>query len=297
MEISKELATYISEVSNKPLLTFEQERELSKVIQTRLAIHARIKDEKKRKKAENKDFVLGKAIEDITTHNLLLVIKEAFKFSRSNGVDVKNLIAAGNFGLIKAAYLYAPETHNTRFSTYATYWIRQTIFEAVHTNGIIRVPIHILNGKYRHNKINENGIVSDKAIMKEMDIGEKQLKRIRDSNIKMICLDQEISCGNSEDSNPTIGDFIADDNAKSPSEEAMNQDQYDYLHESMNELDDMSKDIVSAQYLADDKIQLRKLGLKYGLTGERIRQIKEKALKTLRKKIKYKMEHGSAEEK
>jgi len=293
MELDLKLATYIQEINSKPLLSFDQERELSKKIQSRLAVHSSIKDEKKRKLHENKDSVLGKAIEELTTYNLRLVIKEAFKFSKATGVNVKDLIGSGNIGLIKGAYLYDSEGHNTRFSTYATYWIRQAMFEIVHSSGAVTVPIHILNGRYRHNKLVESGMVSDKDIMKEMEIDEAKLKRIRDANIRVVSMDQEVSWSHSEDSSATFGDFIPDDKAESPSEGAASKDQYGYLYEAMDELDDMSKDVISAQILADDKVQLREIGKKYGVTGERIRQIREKALKALRKKIEYKTKHGS----
>jgi len=292
MEIEPKLATYIQGINSKPLLTFEQERELSKTIQARLESHSLIESENRRKKSEQKDSILGKAIEDLTTSNLRLVIKEAFKFSKATGVDVKDLIGSGNIGLVKASYLYDSEKHNTRFSTYATYWIRRIMFEAVHNSGAVTIPIHILNGRSHHNKLTEGGMINDKDIMKEMDIDEGQLKRIRDANIHVVSMDQEIS-GNTDENQPTIGEFIADEKAVDPSEGANNQDQYNYLYEAMDELDDMSKDIVSAQILSDDKVQLRKLGRKYGVTGERIRQVRQKALKALRKKIEYKRNHGS----
>ena len=123
-----------------------------------------------------------------------------------------------------------------------------------------------------------------------MEISEKQLFRIRDANVSSVSLDQEISWG--ENSVSTVGDFIADEKAVDPSHGISSQDQYSYLYEAMGELDDVSKDIISAQLLSDDKVQLRQLGEKYGKSGERIRQIREKALKSLRKKIQYKMKHG-----
>lgn len=294
MEVEEQLASYIQDINNKPLLSSERERILSKTIQDRIAVHSRIKDENKRREAENADSIFGQAVEELTTHNLRLVIKEAFRFSRATGVSPKDLIGAGNIGLMKAAYLYDAATHNTKFSTYATYWIRQAMFETVHTSGVVKVPIHILNGRHRHNKLMEAKDLSDKELMEEMEISEKQLQRIRDANISVVSLDQEVSWNGGEDDNvTTIGDFIADEKAVDPSQGAVSQDQYNYLYEAMDELDDMSKDIVSAQILADDKVQLRELGKKYGKTGERIRQIREKALQSLRKKIEYKMKHGA----
>jgi len=290
-EVEQHLVSYIKDINNKPLLSSERERALSIIIQDRVSIHSRIKDISKRKKAEKEDCIFGNAIEEITTHNLRLVLKEAFRFSKATGVSTKDLIGAGNLGLVKAAYLYDAEKHNTKFSTYATYWIRQSMFEAIHASGIVKIPVHILNGRYRHNKLMEAKDFTDKEIMEEMEISEKQLFRIRDANVSSISLDQEIPWG--ENSVSTVGDFIADEKAVDPSHGISSQDQYGYLYEAMNELDDVSKDIISAQILSDDKVQLRQLGEKYGKSGERIRQIREKALRSLRKKIEYKMKHGS----
>jgi RNA polymerase sigma factor (sigma-70 family) len=296
MEIEEKLALYIKDINDKPLLSFDQETALSKTIQARMAVHSKIEDEDKRKESEKADSVLGKAIDDLTTHNLRLVIKEAFKFSRATGVSPKDLIGSGNLGLIKAAYLYDAAEHGTRFSTYATYWIRQAMFEAIHTSGVVKIPIHILNGRHRHNKLLEEGVIDDQDVMDEMDINEKQLQRIRDANVSVVSLDQEVSWGSDDDHASTIGDFIADEKAIDPSQGAVSQDQYRYLYEALDELDEMSKDIVTAQLMSDDKVQLRELGKKYGKTGERIRQIREKALQSLRKKIEYKMKHGSIKE-
>lgn len=297
MEVEEQLASYINDINSKPLLTYEQESALSKTIQARLALYSHIEAEEDRREEENKDEVLGKAIEELTTYNLRLVIKEAFKFSKATGVSPKDLIGSGNIGLITAAYKYNSEDFNTRFSTYATYWIRQAMFETIHTSGIVKVPIHILNGRHRHNKLLESGAISDEKIMEELEVTEVQLKRIRDANISVVSLDQEVSWHGGDEDNPTtLSDFIPDDKAVDPSEGAVAQDQYRYLNEAMDELDDMSKDIVSAQILADDKVQLRELGKKYGKTGERIRQIREKALKKLRKKIEFKMKHGTLNE-
>ena len=292
MEIEEKLAVYIQEINNKPLLTINEEKELSKTVQERLAIHASIEDEEDRRNSENSDEILGKAIEKFVSHNLKLVIKEAFRFSKATGTNLKDLIGSGNLGLLKAVYLYDYDKYSTKFSTYATYWIRNTMFEAVHSGGMVKIPVHILNGRYRHNKILEDGDLSDEDIMKEMNIDVNQLKRIKDANISVVSLDQEIRW-KTEQNITTVGDLIPDKNAVNPSENAESQDQYNYLYEAMDELDEESRDIVSAQILADDKIQLRELGKKYGKTGERIRQIKEKALRTLRKKIEIKIKHGT----
>jgi RNA polymerase primary sigma factor len=291
-ELDEKQALYIKEMNDLPLLTFEREKELSKIIQGRIALYAHIKDDEKRLKAEQKDSVLRKAIDEIVTYNLRLVIKEAFKFSKNTGVDIKDLIGSGNIGLVKAASLYDSDKYNNRFSTYATYWIRQSLFETVHASGPVKVPTHILNGRYRHNKLTENGITNEQDIMDELEVNEIQFKRIKNANISVVSLDQNIDNGSGDDKVTTVADLMADEKAVDPSDGAASQDQYNYLYDALSELDEMSRDIVSAQILSHDKIQLSELGKKYGKTGERIRQIRDKALDSLRKKIEYKTKFG-----
>jgi RNA polymerase sigma factor (sigma-70 family) len=291
MQIDEKLATYVKEMNDKPLLSPEREIELSNAIQLRLAIYAHIQDETERHKAENQDENLGKLIEEITTHNLRLVIKEAFRFSKTTGANVKDLIGHGNIGLMTAAYMYNAAKFGTRFSTYATYWIRQAMFEAVHNIGGVTIPTHIINGRYRLSKLMENGIVTDADIMEELEINENQLKRIRIAEeVSEISMDQEV--GNGQDGNTTnltVGDLIADDKAVDPSDCGDPQEKYRYLYDALGELDEQSRDIITAQLMLDDKVHLRELGEKYGKTGERIRQIRKNALEQLRKKLGKKM--------
>jgi DNA-directed RNA polymerase sigma subunit (sigma70/sigma32) len=87
----------------------------------------------------------------------------------------------------------------------------------------------------------------------------------------------------------TIGDLMPDEHAEIPGDNGVTDSRYDYLEEAMSELDDMSKDIVMSQILRADKVKLSDLGDKYGITGERVRQIKKKALDQLKQKIVYRM--------
>ncbi len=87
----------------------------------------------------------------------------------------------------------------------------------------------------------------------------------------------------------TLADFIADENAKIPGESDMTDPRYDFLEEAMSELDEVSREILHAQIMADEKVFLHTLAQKHGITSERVRQIKAKALLTLKKKIVCKM--------
>ena len=107
--------TFLNDIKDIPLLTSEREQELGAIVQ-------------KRKSGKQKDA----AITELVQHNLKLVLKEAQKYSQCSGVGLEELYNAGRAGLIKAAYGYNPEKFNTRFSTYATPWIRQGIREVVH---------------------------------------------------------------------------------------------------------------------------------------------------------------------
>lgn len=262
---NKELA---SEVQNLPLLTAEREKELGKVIQ-----------------ANEHTIHREDAIVELVQHNMRLAISEANKYSRNFNMPVEELFNAGRAGLIKAAYGYDPN-FNTRFSTYAIPWIRQGIRELMHGNSPVKIPLHIINGKYKKAKIlAEKGDITDREVCEELELTDAQMDKINLANVSSICLDMTIK----EDSNTTVSDIIADQNAVIPGETGLDDIRYDYLEDALSDIDEISQAVIRSQIMESDKVTLYDIGKKYGITGERVRQIKEKALKELKNKIIYRM--------
>lgn len=265
---------YIQDISNHPLLTYAREKELAKIIRS-------FKSGKQR----------TRAIEEIVKHNLKLVVKEAFRYHKKTRIEIDDFIGAGNEGLMRAAERFNPKRFKTRFSTYATYWIREAMQDLVYrSSSIVTIPVHISNGIARHKRIlnDENGKdISDKRLMKEIGVNEKGLGRIVGAKkISVLSMSHTLSNGSyGKNSDVTVGDIIEDEASISPSETSSNNNDYEILYGELEKLDEKTLNIVMSQCMDDEKTQLSKLGKQYNLTGERIRQIKSKALKKLRKKL------------
>jgi len=259
----------ISYEQNLLLLTAEREKELGKVIQS-----------------GNHDISKENAIIELVQHNMRLAISEANKYSRNYNMPIEELFNAGRAGLIKAAYGYDP-TFNTRFSTYAIPWIRQGIRELMHGNSPVKIPLHIINGKYKKAQVlAAKGDITDREVCDELDLTDVQMDKINLANVSSICLDMMIK----EDGSTKVSDVIADENAIIPGEMVgMDDLRYDYLDDALADIDEISKDVIRSQVMDGDKTTLHDIGQKYGITGERVRQIKYKALKELKSKILYRM--------
>jgi len=277
-EMNEATSGYIRELSNYPLLTADREKELAQIIQGS-------------KTGKRRD----KAIDEIVKHNLKLVVKEAFRYSKKSKLEIDDFIGAGNEGLMRAAEKFNPQKFKTKFSTYATYWIREAMQDYVYKcSSIITIPVHISNGVARHNKITgESGkTISNKTFMKELGVNESALGRIVGVNkIKVVSMNQELSnhsMSNSLGDCTTFGDTLIDNETPSPSENSANIDDYSLLYNELNKLDPETREIVISQCM-NDKVQLKKLGKKFNLTGERVRQIKSSALKKLRRKLEKKL--------
>lgn len=276
MELDETTIAYIRQANEFALLTVQREKELAKIIRS-------YKTGKMRQKA----------IHELISHNLKLVIKEAFRYAKKTGLEFKDFIGSGNEGLIKAAEKFNPQKFKTKFSTYATYWIREAMQDHTYKNmSVVTVPVHISNGVAKHKKIMERGVaMTDKQLRKELSVSESGLQRIKGAHISSVSLQQTVNHGGDGDE-ITIGDTLPDENAIDPSENSSSNDDFDFLYEALEELDETSKNIVMAQFLQGDKAKLGKLGKRFSVTGERIRQIRESALKMLRKKIEIKRKHG-----
>jgi len=275
MEIDEGTSSYIHNTDQFPLLNAKREVELAKIILSYKTGKAR-----------------EKALAELVNHNLKLVVKEAFRFSKTTRLEIKDFIGAGNVGLFIAATKFNPEKFKTKFSTYATYWIREAMQDFTYRNfASVNVPSHIANAVAKCKKLMEGETkLTDKQLRKILKVNENGLKKIKDAHIRSVSMQLPIG-GDSDDS--TLGDTMMDENAVDPSQNASENDQYGLLYEALDELDETSRNIVMAQFLEGDKAKLRVLGRRFSITGEKVRQIRQKALKILRKKIEIKRKHGN----
>ena len=250
-----------------PVLSPEKERELIEVIN-------------KYKGGKTKQ----QASETLFNSNIRLVLKEASRFKTI--LPLADLMGAGCYGLWIAVERFDPK-HKVKFSTYAIPWIKLMLYRIIKTDSIVYIPSNVRDKAQKYKTLMEDGKpISDEELRYELDVSQKGLEKIRLAQHKVLSLDYVYSNNSDEDDSVTLGDFIPDSKALNPSVETQRNDRLQVIHEVLNELEPIQKEIIMARYLnGGEKVNLSALGKKYKITGERVRQIEFKALKRLRKRI------------
>jgi len=254
---------WLREIGKTPLLTMDQEISLAKRIE-----------------AGDED---AKAV--LTEANLRLVVSIAKRYS-GRGMSFPDLIQEGNIGLIRAVEKF-DYRKGYKFSTYATWWIRQAITRAIADQGrTIRIPVHMVETINRLIKTSSQ-LLQDLGreptldeIAREMGITPDRVSEI--IRIAPEPLSLETPIGEEEDSH--LADFIEDQEAISPPEAASNMILREKIEESLNKLTPREKDVLKMRFGLDDGYSrtLEEVGRHFKVTRERIRQIEAKALKKLR---------------
>ena len=283
------IGLYLKEVSRVPLLTADEEVELAQRIEKgRLAREelARVNVTPERRQE------LRKMIEDsweardhLITANSRLVISVAKKYM-GRGVPFLDLIQEGNIGLIRATKKF-DYRRGHKFSTYATWWIRQAVTRAIADQGrTIRVPVHMgdqINKllRYQHQltqKLGRDPTVEELAA--ELDVPVKKVENMIQVARRPLSL--ETPTDDEEDS--VLGDFIEDDEAPAPADSATYNLLKEHLQVILNDLPPREVRILQLRYglLDGQAYTLEEVGNKMGVTRERVRQIEAQALSRLR---------------
>ena len=258
---------YLKEIGKYPLLTTEEEIALAKQI------------------AEGTPEEQAAAKKKLSEANLRLVVSIAKRYV-GRGMQFLDLIQEGNLGLIKAAEKF-DYTKGYKFSTYATWWVRQAITRAIADQArTIRIPVHMvetINKLIRVNRQLAQELGRDPTpaeIAKEMGISESKVREIIKIAQEPVSLETPI--GEEEDSH--LGDFIEDENAPAPAEVASNAMMRDQLQEVLHTLTPREEKVIRLRFGLEDgqAHTLEEVGKEFNVTRERIRQIEAKALRKIR---------------
>lgn len=259
---------YLREIGQYPLLTAQEERDLAKRI---------INGEEEAKN------LLARA-------NLRLVVSIAKKYaSRSSDLSLLDLIQEGNLGLFKAVDKF-DHTKGFKFSTYATWWIRQAITRALADQSrTIRIPVHMVETIAKYKQIVrrlEQDLGRDpmpEEIAGEMGVDVDKIYQIEQINQETLSLEAPISSSDDDDASAR-GDFVADNSLPTPDQETAHRILVEQLHEILGDLTPKERKILAMRHGLEDGIYhtLEEVGQEFGVTRERIRQIEAKALDKIR---------------
>ena len=255
---------YLKEIGRVPLLTAEEEQVLA----------MRIADGDQQAKQR------------LAEANLRLVVSIAKRYV-GRGMQFLDLIQEGNLGLIKAVDKF-DYTKGFKFSTYATWWIRQAITRSIADQArTIRIPVHMVETINKMNRVGRRFLqehgreATNEELSKEMGISLEKIREAKKAAQDPISLETPI--GEKEDSH--LGDFIEDQKTASPEDEAAATMRREQVYSMLDTLTEREKGVLALRFGMDDGTPrtLEEVGKHFGVTRERIRQIEGKALKKLKK--------------
>lgn len=254
---------YLGEIGFSPLLTAEEE-----VYFSRLSLKG---DEPSRKR--------------MIVSNLRLVVKIARRYN-NRGLPLLDLIEEGNLGLIRAVEKFDPE-RGFRFSTYATWWIRQTIERAImNQTRTIRLPIHVVKELNIYLRTSRELVQKLDHEPTAEDIAKVLDRPVADVN-KMLRLNERITSVDSPfsgDTEKALLDVIPDEKGTGPEKNLQSDDMKNNIVGWLNELNSKQREVLARRFglMGHEAATLEDVGVEIGLTRERVRQIQVEALKRLR---------------
>jgi RNA polymerase primary sigma factor len=258
------LETYLHEINETALLSANEEKELSRRI-------------------SNGD---NEARDRMVRANLRLVVNIARAYT-NKGLPIQDLIEEGNLGLLRAVEGFDPDM-NTRFSTYASYWIKQSIKRAlINTGKTIRIPAYMVEllSKWRRATAKLDDELgrppTQEEIAKELGLPKKKLSFVKTA-IEVYNMTPRTD---EEDGGWSMNDMVADQRAKGPEDELLDADNLKHAYRMLDKMDPREATILRMRFGLDDAEPrtLKEIGESLNLTRERVRQIESEALKKLAK--------------
>ncbi|MCA8995879.1 MAG: sigma-70 family RNA polymerase sigma factor [Planctomycetaceae bacterium] len=264
--VQNPLETYLREINETPLLTADEEKELSNRISAG-------------------DMA---ARDQMVRANLRLVVNIARGYT-SKGLPLPDLIEEGNLGLLRAVEGFDPNM-NTRFSTYASYWIKQSIKRAlINSAKTVRIPAYMVEllSKWRRAsaKLQDHlgRTPTAEEVARELELPPKKLKIVK----KAVQLYNSTPQTEDGDSSVSLGDLIPDERHLNPEDDLINTDNLTHVQTMLKEMDEREAKILELRFgLSDgEPLTLKEIGEALGLTRERVRQIEAEALKKMNRTL------------
>lgn len=264
VKVDDPVKVYLKDIGQAQLLTSEQEVELAK----------RILEGDERAKKE------------LSERNLKLVVSIAKKYVNRSSMQFLDLIQEGNLGLLKAVEKF-DYTKGFRFSTYATWWIRQSITRAIADQArTIRIPVHMVETIHRLSRVSKQLMQelgrdpTNAEIAERMGLSENRVIEIQKIAQDPVSLESPVG----EEDESRISDFVEDESIKSPTDNAAQDILKAQLLQVIETLTPREQKVIRLRYGLDDSHPrtLEEVGKEFNVTRERIRQIEAKALRKLR---------------
>ena len=266
---SDSLDKYLQDIGHEELLTLDEEVELAQ----------RIREGD------------SKALEKLTRANLRFVVSVAKQY-QNQGLSLPDLINEGNIGLIKAARKF-DETRGFKFISYAVWWIRQSILQAIAEQGRpVRLPLNQVSSVNKINKAlnkceqeNERR-PSVEEIASSTDLPQEKIEEAIKANTKQVSMDAPFKDG--EES--SLADVLYSEDSPSTDAELLKQSLREEMTMALSVLNERERNVITAFYgIGQAEMTMDEIGKKFGLTRERVRQIRERALRRLRQQTQNKM--------
>ncbi|RKZ27419.1 RNA polymerase subunit sigma [bacterium] len=262
-DVDRTLDLYLKEIGETPLLKAHEEVELAR------RIHQGDQE----------------ALEKLTKANLRFVVSVAKQY-QNQGLSLADLINEGNIGLIKAGKRF-DEKRGFKFISYAVWWIRQSILQALaEQSRIVRLPLNRVGTLHKIGKTaarleQESGRApSTQEIAEELNISVTEITSTLQISNSHLSLDKPFTEGESN----SLKDVLEDEKSPSPDEDAMKQSLKKEIERVLATLTEREAEVISLYFgiNRNKALTLEEIGVKFGLTRERVRQIKEKAIKRLK---------------
>ena len=266
---SESLEKYLQEIGKEEMISIEEEVELAQRI----------------RKGDRK------ALERLTRANLRFVVSVAKQY-QNQGLSLSDLINEGNLGLIKAAEKF-DETRGFKFISYAVWWIRQSILQAIaEQSRIVRLPLNQVGSVNKINRMlskfeqeNERR-PSVEEISQEINLPEEKVDEAMSANTRHVSVDAPFADGDEG----SLLDILVNKSSPMADRQLVMESLQAEIKQALRILNERERNIIEAFFgINGPELTLEEIGEKYGLTRERVRQIKEKAIRRLREGTKNKM--------